>query len=296
MALSALLLASGVAAPDPVAVPKPVTVAAHPVPVYDRTKLPASIRKAMAESKAAILADTDDPRVVRFKIPKAQAYVQGIVTRLLTSSGFDAGEVAVRVNDSYWGQPSASMSAGVLSIDPELIAIMDSEDEVAAVVAHELMHHLRAHAEQVAETVKRHPRTGGGDMFSPARPSKQELEARWGHECEADALSLRLLVNAGYDPTAAADALIAVKREIDTEPRHEFGRGRSDGSHPPLDARVDYFKRVMAAEGMTASRRTARGLAEVYRELGARRRSLKPEDVPASELYGHYKRPKTFVD
>lgn len=281
--------------PAAVAAPDPKLVVAHPVPVYDRSKLPSSTRKLAAEQRAALLKDVDDPRVVRFSIPLTKVYVQRIVGRLLAGSGLTARAPAVRVNDSSWGAPSASLSAGVLFIDPELIAIMSSEDEIAAVLAHELVHHLRAHHEQLAESVRRHPRSGGGDMFTPSRPSKAELDARWGHECEADALSLRLLANAGYDPAAAADALVAVKREVDTEPRHAFSRGRSDGSHPPLEVRVDYMKRVMDAEKLRSSARASAGLPEVYRELAARRRSPKPEDIPASELYGHYRRPKTFA-
>ncbi|MBI2387549.1 MAG: M48 family metalloprotease [Elusimicrobia bacterium] len=294
-ALPAFELTANPPRPAAVAAPEPKLVVTRPVPVFDRSKLPSKALKLAAEQRAALLKDVDDARVVRFVIPKTKEYVARIVERLLAGSGLKAQAPEVRVNDSSWGSPSASLSAGVLFIDPELIAVMSSEDEVAAVIAHELIHHLRAHHEQLAETLRRHPRGGGGDLFTPSRPSKAELDARWGHECEADALSLRLLANAGYDPAAAADALIAVKREIDGEPRHEFSRGRSDGSHPPLEVRVDYLKRVMAAERMTASPRSSAGLPEVYAELAGRRRSPKPEDAPASELYRHYRRPKSFA-
>lgn len=275
-------------------VPEPVfkIQVKYPVPVYDRSKFSSSFLKSQAEARKELIADIDDPRVVRFTIPKTKAYVQKIVDRLIAGSSLEAAAqaapVTVRVNDSSWGSPSASMSAGVLSVDPEVVTIMDTEDEVAAVLAHELVHHFRAHHEQLALTVKKHPRTGGGDMFSPATPSKQELEARWGHECEADALSLRLLANAGYDPGAAADALKAVKREIDAEPRHQFSRGRSDGSHPPLDVRVDYMARVIAAEHLPPAARTRGDLDAVTAEAGARARPGSPETTAAS-LFGHYK-------
>lgn len=205
----------------------------------------------------------------------------------------------VRLNDTSWGETGASMSAGILTVEPEMIAIMSSEDEVAAVVAHEIVHYLRAHEEQL---VAARPRSWiplgrrGGDMFdAPPQPSREELEARWRHELEADALSLRLLVNAGYDPSAAIGALLVIQNERNTEPRYEFGRGHLDPLHPPVEARVEALRAVMARERMTASARTSRGLPEVYRELAGRRRSPRSEDVPASELYGHYKRPKTFA-
>lgn len=315
-ALPALLLASHAGAQvlpvfefpanplRPAAVPAPAGVPAgpaviRPVPVYDRSSIPSKVRAEVAERRAAIEADMADPRLIRFSMPKTKAYAEGIAARLLAGSRLTAPGMIVRLNDTSWGETGASMSAGVLTLEPEMIAIMSSEDEVAAVVAHEIVHYLRAHDEQLAASRPRswNPFAGrGGDMFdAPPPPSRAETSARWKHELEADALSLRLLVNAGYDPSAAAGALLVIRNERDTEPRYEFGRGRPDPMHPTVEARVEALREAMAREHMAASGRTSAGLPEVYRELAGRRRSPKPEDVPASELYGHYKRPKSFA-
>ncbi|UPT75991.1 MAG: DUF45 domain-containing protein [Elusimicrobiota bacterium] len=274
--------------------PEPVFTRTVPFPVeaYDRSKFSAASRRAQAQARDAWLKDNDDPRVVRFTIPKTKAYFEKVLERLIAGSGLEkamqAAPLALRVNDSSWGSPSASMSSGVLRVDPEVAAIMDSEDEVAAVIAHELVHHLRAHHEQLLQTVKKHPRTGGGDMFSAPVPSKQELEARWYHECEADALSLRLLANAGYDPSAAADALRKVKAEVESDPIHGARAGRGDPTHPSLEVRTEYIARVIAAEKLPSAARTRGGLDEVHAECAARTRGG-PGDEPASEIYRHYK-------
>lgn len=298
----ALLPAAAVPAPQ--GAPAAVSAALRPIPVYDRSTISSKIAAEVARRRAAMEADMADARVIRFPMPKTKAYADVIVAKLLSGSGLEAlatgsAGLRARLNDASWGETGASMSAGILTLEPEMIAIMSSEDEVAAVVAHEIAHYVRAHDEQLAASRpwNWNPFAGrGGDILdAPPQPSRKEIEARWKHELEADALSLRLLVNAGYDPSAAIDALLAIQNERNTEPRYEFGRGRLDPMHPSVEARVAALRQAMARERMTASARIPGGLPEVYRELAGRRRSPRPEDVPASELYGHYKRPKTFV-
>jgi hypothetical protein len=299
---SALMPAAAV--PVPQGVPAPGSAPLRPVSVFDRSALSSKVVAEVAKRRASIDADMEDSRVIRFPMPKTKVYVDSIVVKLLAGSRLEAlaagpAGLRVRLNDTSWGETGASMSAGILTLEPEMIAIMSSEDEVAAVVAHEIVHYLRAHDEQLVASRPRNwnPFAGrGGDMFDAApKPSRGEISARWNHELEADALSLRLLVNAGYDPSAAISALLVIQNERNTEPRYEFGRGRPDPMHPPIEARIDALRQVMARERMTASTRVSNGLPDVYRELAGRRRSPKPEDVPASDLYQHYKRPKTFA-
>lgn len=258
----------------------------HRVEAYDRSRFSRSIRADVAKRRQALIDGYADPRTIRFSIPKSKAYVDGIVKRLLEGSAL-ANDVAVQVNDGSWGMPSASLAAGVLRVDAELIAIMSSEDEVAAVIAHELAHHVRAHAEQLASTLRWFPRRGGGDMLSSPAPTPRELRARWKHEQEADEVGLLILANAGYDPSAAAAALEAVRREMDTEPRYEFFRGRRDDSHPPLELRLRVLGEAMARAGLTAGTRAPLD-AEVFQELAGRHRP--GDDTTAADLYQHYRR------
>lgn len=265
----------------------------HAIPVFDRAKLPRALRAEQARLRAGLAAHYTDERVVRFSIPKTKAYADRVLRRLLDASGLTAEvlePVHLQVNDGSWGMPSASLASGVLRVDPELVAIMPDEDSVAAVIAHELAHHIRAHSEQIAMTLKRHPRAGGGDMFSSPVPSRAEIEARWKHEYEADALSLLILANAGYDPSAAIDALRVVRREIETEPRYEFQRRHGDLSHPPLEAREKYMRDLIAYHRLASAPRTTAGRDEVYQELARRHRP--GDSTTAADLYRHYSKPR----
>jgi hypothetical protein len=284
---------------------KPAAAAVlRPIPVFDRAALPRKISAEIARQRAVILAGIADRSIERFvPLEKTKTLVAAVLTRLLDRSGLAAlaegpAGVLPRVQDSAWGGLDASMSAGVLSMGPEMIAVMSSVDEIAAVMAHELAHYILGHNENLLRgrswLSKLLPRRKADILDAPAAPSRKEIEARLKHEFEADALSLRLLVNAGYDPSAAISALLAIQRERDTEPRYEFERGLFDPLHPAPEARVETLRRVMAREGMTATARNSEGLAEVYRELASRHRPSYP-DSPASELYQHYKRPKTFA-
>ncbi|MEK7232910.1 MAG: M48 family metalloprotease [Elusimicrobiota bacterium] len=302
-ALTATLLPAA-AVPVSQGVPAPGCAPLRPIPVFDRSALSSKVVAEVAKLRASLVADMEDAGMIRFPMPKTKVYADSIVAKLLAGSRLEAlaggaSGLSVRLNDTSWGGPGASMSAGILTLEPEMIAIMSSEDEVAAVAAHEIVHYLRAHDEQLVASRPRNwnPFAGrGGDMFAaPTEPSRKEIKLRWSHEFEADALSLRLLVNAGYDPSAAISALLAIQNERNNEPRYEFDRGRPDPTHPPIEVRLKELRQVMAREHMVASTRASNGLPEVYRELAGRRRSPKPEDVPASELYQHYQRPKTFA-
>ncbi len=300
-----LSLTPAAAVPTPAGVPAAQDPAKRPVTAYDRSQIAKNVAAKVAERRAAIVADMADDKVIRFPLPKTRAFVEAVAAKLLSSSGL-AGHLGpngmlVRVNDTTWGDTGASMSAGVLTAQPEMIAIMSSEDEVAAVIAHEIIHYIRAHDELLVAARGWSLRPSGGDIFGGGpRMSDKEIAARLKHETEADALSLRLLVNAGYDPEAAVSALLVIQNERNTEPRYSFERGRHDPTHPTIEQRVVAMRQIMRDERMSPSKRTAGGLPEVYEELKNRRREYKdgkprPDESSASDLYQHYKRPKVFV-
>jgi Zn-dependent protease with chaperone function len=107
------------------------------------------------------------------------------------------------------------------------------EEEVAAVVAHELSHNILRHRERLE-----------------ARGVSFGVLAGWGRnadyfrrtELEADILSVSLLANAGYDPAAAT------RFWRDFGPKHAGGilRGRS---HPAWRDRIATIERAIAALG-----------------------------------------------
>jgi beta-barrel assembly-enhancing protease len=89
----------------------------------------------------------------------------------------------------FWVDSKAKLDAGAdgekVRVTSGLIAYTPADDELAAVVAHELSHNLLHHRERLDKVRK--------------SKSKAVLET----EIEADRLSVWLMANAGFDPNAA---------------------------------------------------------------------------------------------
>lgn len=89
---------------------------------------------------------------------------------------------------------NASATGELISVTSELAAFFESDDEFAAVVAHELAHNLLRHRDRLnAQKVNR-------GFFGQLGKSAGRIKEA---EIEADRLSVWLMVNAGYDPRAA---------------------------------------------------------------------------------------------
>lgn len=244
------------------------------IPVFDRSVFPKQIVDQISAARRKRIEGETDPNVRRFTIPLAQAYFSRIVERLLSGSALKGMEPPIRffLNDSSWGLPGADISAGVGEADAELIEALESEDEIAAVLAHEIAHHVRAHSEQVALLQLKHPAIQGRSIFDSPEASDEELDLRWRQELEADGLSVLMLSNAGYDASAAVDALYAVQRVFETDPRYEFYRGRTSAKHPLLEMRARHMRKVIAQNALAATPRIVAGLEEVQQELACRKR------------------------
>ncbi|MEH6758078.1 MAG: M48 family metallopeptidase [Parasphingorhabdus sp.] len=99
-------------------------------------------------------------------------------------------EFQVRVSEDR----DASADGKIVSISSTLAEYVLSEDELAAIAAHELAHNLLKHRERLnAENVDR-------GFFGQFGKSAGQIKAA---EIEADRLSVWLTANAGYDPQAA---------------------------------------------------------------------------------------------
>jgi hypothetical protein len=276
--------------------PAPSSPAGRIVPrfsieVADRSQLPPEAVAQAAKTRAALVADDREPGVTRFSIPKTKAYAARIMARLLAASGLAGDAVILQVEDTIWGDPNIHSNAGVVRIEPEAVAIMESEDQVAALLAQGAAHAVLAHSEKLAAVIAAHPRTGGsGDAFGPGpRPSTEEIRERRAQVFAADALGARILANAGYDAGAAADALRAIREELDAEPRYLFIRDHQSRLLPSFADREAALRAVVAGEGLPSAARTTEGFDEIYQELKHRRRP-DPTSSIAADLYSHYRK------
>lgn len=124
----------------------------------------------------------------------------------------------------------ASADGEIISVSSGMAEYFLSDDEFAAVVAHELAHNLLKHREQLdAQKVNR-------GFFGQFGASASRIKAT---EIEADRLSVWLMANAGYDPQAAV--------RFWTRYGKEHGKGIfSASTHYRWKKRVELFAEEMA--------------------------------------------------
>ena len=124
----------------------------------------------------------------------------------------------------------ASANGKIVSVTSQLAEYFLNDDEFAAVVAHELAHNLLKHREQLDEQ-----KVNRGFFGQFGKSAGRIKDA----EIEADRLSIWLMVNAGYDPTAAIGFW--------TRYGKEHGKGIfSASTHYRWKKRVKLFEAEMA--------------------------------------------------
>jgi predicted Zn-dependent protease len=140
---------------------------------------------------------------------------------------------------------------GALYIHTGILARMDNEAQLAALLGHEMTHCTHRHALRTFRYVKNKTLFLTGVQGSVAesaelgnlggvlgnlgsRISKSGYSQKL--ETEADLVGLRLMVNAGYDPREALKLFDHLKRELEEE---NLSEPFFFGSHPRLRKRID---------------------------------------------------------
>jgi len=152
-----------------------------------------------------------------------------------------------------------ALPAGYVYVNRGLLTFMNSEAELAAVLAHEVGHITARHA------VQQHARgalanaasTVGGFVTAVATGSGyvgsqiSQVTSIWAQtglsgfgregELEADSLGAEYLLRAGYDPAAMINVVTALKNQEDFNRRVQGNRGSYHGvfaTHPRNDTRL----------------------------------------------------------
>jgi beta-barrel assembly-enhancing protease len=180
---------------------------------------------------------------------RAQALVDAIGARIVARTA--AGETDYRFEFHVLDDPDTvnafALPGGQIFITEGLLRRLDTEGQVAAVLAHEVGHVVARHAaEQLAKAQLTEGLAGAAVIatYDPSDPGSQGaavlaravgqlVNMKYGRddELEADRLGVRFLAEAGYDPRA----LIGVMRVL-----AEAGGGRPEffSTHPSPDNRV----------------------------------------------------------
>lgn len=153
--------------------------------------------------------------------PLVQEYVEQLIYRLASYSALQDPDLAIVVVN-HRDINAFAVPGGVIGLNAGLILNAEYEDEVSAVLAHEIAHvsqkhFIRRYADSqrsnrammaallasLALAVAGNTDAGiAGIMATQAAAIQQQLAYSRHHEREADRIGMQTLVNAGYDPQA----------------------------------------------------------------------------------------------
>lgn len=201
--------------------------ASHPLPAY------ANGLPDLGDASSALLTPEQEHRLGRAWLralrgqvpllddPLVQDYVEHLVYRLASHSDLKEPNLAIVVVNSQ-DINAFAVPGGVIGLNAGLFLHAKSEDEVAAVIAHEIAHVSQKHFTRryadskkinramlvgmlasLALAIAGDAEAGmAGVMGSQAAAIQAQLTYSRHHEREADRVGMQTLVNAGLDPHA----------------------------------------------------------------------------------------------
>jgi predicted Zn-dependent protease len=213
----------------------------------------------------------DDPAVVNYVNKVGNRIVEGLEDPL-----FNYRFYVINV-DAY---NAFAIPAGYIFINSGLLAAMDSEEELAGILAHEIAHVNARHISQKIERSKKIGwatmagmaagiligAAGGGEAAqavttgSQAAGAAAELSYSRDNEMQADQLGLIYLTDAGYSSEGLLKILkkMRSKQWFDTEQVPTYMR-----THPAIDDRIVYLDSQISATQKPAETRP-RGSSEEF--------------------------------
>lgn len=195
--------------------------------------------------------------------PKTESLTNRLVTKLIAGTRLEqvvsqTPRMVLIVDCGNKTLKLPEIKAGVIWVYPELLKGFSTEDQVAALIAHELVHYTRSHEEEIEERM---------NSWMPFREEAVN-RSRWEQEKEADRLSTRLVANAALDPYAAADVPELVDKLMTGAPGWNQGR-----INFPIDAAEERTFKIqfeLKHSNLRQSPQTVGQMPAVKEELEAR--------------------------
>lgn len=187
------------------------------------------------------------------------AYVNQVAFKIIPESA--TKQINFEIKVLKHPTPNAfALPHGAFYIHTGMLARMENEAQLAAVIGHEVSHILRRHTVQTFRTAKQAAAFGStlGVIAAPAGVyglpvlllgGVGTLAAVSGYsqslEEEADTEGMRLMVNAGYHPREAVKIIENVKRYIE---QAEINEPFFFSTHPRLEERKTSYQRLLDTE------------------------------------------------
>ncbi|MGJ3263555.1 MAG: M48 family metalloprotease [Salinarimonas sp.] len=230
-----------------------------------------------AQAPALTGVDSEHEQLVasfggEYRAPRTQALLESMTARLVAATERQDARYRVTILDSP-AINAFALPSGRLYVTRGLIALADDASELAAVMAHEIAHVTLAHAAARSELEARSVLVSRvvSDVLRDQRASADIREtsrydfARFSRaqELEADAVSVRTLARAGFDPFGAARFLTALDRWValaDGLPGGDGGPPSRLATHPSTPERIAEARnaaRRIGAPGLGAGDRQA---------------------------------------
>jgi predicted Zn-dependent protease len=188
-----------------------------------------------------------------------ETYLNGIARRLVTPEVYAAIPFKVQVVENPKLNAFALPNGGIY-FHSGMLARLDNEAQLATVLGHEMTHATHRHV--IKEHRDRKSKAAAQAVLSltfGSVPFVGPLATMFGElgttaaitgysrdlEREADAVGLRLSVQAGYDPAEAPKVFEELKREVEAEKLDEpfFW-----STHPRLSERIETYRSMIARE------------------------------------------------
>lgn len=208
-------------------------------------------------------------------------YVDSVGRRLVAELGPTPYSFRFQIIDQ--AEPNAfATPGGYIYLSRGLLALINSEDELAGILAHEISHVTeRHHAKQAQRSTLPGLLTIPGNVVgsvvspdvgktinAPLERAGQVYLSSFGREqeTEADTRGMQLAARAGYDPAALGAALDTLEQTV-TRLTGQARRFSWVDSHPMTPGRIAKVDKVAAGLSWQAGAPFARDRAGVYKRL-----------------------------
>jgi len=211
----------------------------------------------------------------------ASNYVDTIGRRLVAQLGETPYYFKFSVIDQ--AEPNAfATPGGFIFVSRGMLALINNEDELAGILAHEISHVTQRHHAQQAQrgvlpSVLTIPGRAvgavvgedvGNILNTPISSAGEAYLSSYGRgqESEADEVGMRLAAQAGYDPAGLARALANLERTV-TLLSGQTRKFSFFDSHPTTPTRVADIEQAAATLQWYPTKPVARNRAAVYKRL-----------------------------